>query len=354
MKLLIVGLGAIGQRHVRNLRALLGDSVEILAARSRGLSHVLNDAMTVEARDGLCEKYGIRAFAALDDALVHKPDVAFVCNPTSLHIGTALALARAGCHLFIEKPLAHEYAGVEELLGTVERQGLVATVGYQFRFHPCLTKAYAVLRAGAIGRVVAVRAEVGEYLPGWHPYEDYRGTYGASRQLGGGTLLSQIHEMDYLYWFFGLPRRVFTLGGHLSRLDVDVEDVTSTLMEFERDGTRFPVHLHQDYVQRPASRRCKIVGDAGKMEIDLLRHTFELYDASGRLAQSDELGDFQRSQLFIEETRRFLACIENHEAPAVTLRDGAQSLRIALAAAQSLEQGVVVSMSSEHVNVTVA
>ena len=109
MKLLIVGLGAIGQRHIRNLRALLGDSIELLAARSRGLSHVLSDAMTVEAREGLCEKYGIRAFATLDDALAHKPDVAFVCNPTSLHIGTALALARAGCHLFIEKPLAHEY-----------------------------------------------------------------------------------------------------------------------------------------------------------------------------------------------------------------------------------------------------
>jgi predicted dehydrogenase len=347
MKLLIVGLGAIGQRHVRNLRALLGDSVELLAARSRGLSHVLSDAMTVEAREGLCEKYGIRAFATLDDALAHQPDVAFVCNPTSLHIGTALALARAGCHLFIEKPLAHEYAGVEELLGIVERQGLVATVGYQFRFHPCLTTTYAWLRSGAIGRVLAVRAEVGEYLPGWHTYEDYRGTYGGSRDLGGGTLLSQIHEMDYLYWFFGLPQKVFTLGGHLSSLDVDVEDVTSTLMQFEQDGIRFPVHLQQDYVQRPASRRCEIVGDTGKIEIDLLRATVKLYDASGRLAQSNEFCDFQRSQMFIEETQRFLACIESHEAPAITLRDGAQSLRMALAAKQSLEKGIVVSMISE-------
>jgi predicted dehydrogenase len=347
MKVLIVGLGAIGQRHVRNLRALLGDSVELLAARSRGLSHVLSDAMTVEAREGLCEKYGICAFATLDDALAHKPDVAFVCNPTSLHIGTALALARAGCHLFIEKPLAHEYAGVEELLGLVERQGLVATVGYQFRFHPCLTTTYALLRSGAIGRVLAVRAEVGEYLPGWHTYEDYRGTYGGSRDLGGGTLLSQIHEMDYLYWFFGLPQKVFTLGGHLSSLDVDVEDVTSSLMQFEQDGIRFPVHLHQDYVQRPASRKCQIVGDKGKIEIDLLCPTVKLYDASGELAQSDKFPDFKRSDMFLEETRRFLACIKNHETPSITLRDGAQSLRMALAAKESLHKGVVVSIASE-------
>ena len=347
MKLLIVGLGAIGQRHVRNLRALLGDSVELLAARSRGLSHVLSDAMTVEAREGLCEKYGITAFPTVEDALAHKPDAAFVCNPTSLHIGTSLTLARAGCHLFIEKPLAHEYTGVDELLDIVERQGLVATVGYQFRFHPCLTTTHALLRAGAIGRVLAVRADVGEYLPGWHTYEDYRGTYGASRDLGGGTLLSQIHEMDYLYWFFGLPRRVYTLGGHLSSLDVDVEDVTSTLMQFEHDGIRFPVHLQQDYVQRPANRRCEIVGDTGKIAIDLLRHTVKFYDASGHVAQSEEFPDFQRSQMFIGETRRFLACLESRESPAVTLRDGAQSLRMALAAKESLAKGVVVNLARE-------
>jgi predicted dehydrogenase len=347
MKLLIVGLGAIGQRHVRNLRVLLGDSVELLAVRSRGLSHVLSDAMTVEAPEGLCEKYGIRAFATLDDALAQKPDAAFVCNPTSLHIGTALALARAGCHLFIEKPLAHEYAGVAELLDMVERQGLVATVGYQFRFHPCLTTTHALLQSATIGRVLAVRAMAGEYLPGWHTYEDYRGSYSGRRELGGGVLLSQIHEMDYLYWFFGLPEKVFTVGGHLSSLDIDVEDVTSTLMQCERDGSRFPVHLHQDYVQRPASRTCEIVGDKGRIEIDLLRATVKLYDAAGQLAQSDEFRSFQRSQMFMEETRRFLACIESHEPPAITLRDGAQSLRMALAAKESLEKGVVVSVTGE-------
>jgi len=345
MKILIVGLGAIGQRHVRNLRRMFGDHVELLAARLRGLTHVLSDAMTVEANDGLCEKYGIRSFATLDEALSHTPDVAFVCNPTSLHIETSLTLARAGCHLFIEKPLAHEYSRVEELLDVVERRRLVAMVGYQFRFHPCLTTAYALLQSGAVGRVVAVRAEAGEYLPGWHPYEDYRGTYAGRRDLGGGVLLTQSHEMDYLYWFFGVPQTVFTVGGHLSSLDIDVEDVASTLMQFERDGRHFPVHLHQDYIQQPPSRRCEIVGDAGKLEIDLLRRTITLHGASGQLVQSQEFTDFHRPQMFVDETRHFLTCVERHDTPAVTLRDGAHSLRMALAAKESLETGAVVGVT---------
>jgi predicted dehydrogenase len=346
MKILIVGLGAIGQRHVRNLRRILGDRVELLAARSRGLTHVLSDALTIEADDGLCEKYGIRSFTTLDEALTHTPDVAFVCNPTSLHIETSLTLARAGCHLFIEKPLAHEYSRVEELIDLVERRKLVATVGYQFRFHPCLTTAYALLRSGAVGRVLAVRAEAGEYLPGWHSYEDYRGTYAGRRDLGGGVLLTQIHEMDYLYWFFGTPLTVFTVGGHLSSLDIDAEDVASTLMQFEQDGRRFPVHLHQDYVQRPPRRGCDIIGDAGKLAIDLLRSTITHHGASGELVQVHEFGDFERARMFVDETRQFLSCVEQRLTPAVTLRDAAQSLRMALAAKESLEEGVAVDVTA--------
>ena len=90
-------------------------------------------------------------------------------------------------------------------------------------------------------------------MPGWHPYEDYRALYAARADLGGGVVLSQIHEFDYLYALFGLPRRLFAIGGHLSHLEIDVEDVASTLMEFNVDGHILPVHLQQDYLQRPAS-----------------------------------------------------------------------------------------------------
>lgn len=344
MRVLVVGLGAIGQRHVRNLRVLLGDQLELLAVRSRGLSRVLDDQLRVESPDGLCEKYEIRAFRSLEEALACKPAAAFVCNPTSLHIEAAVAIARAGCHLFIEKPLAHEYAGVEELIAIVEHQHLVATVGYQLRFHPCLTAAHGLLQSDAIGRVVAVQAEVGEYLPHWHTYEDYRGTYGARRDLGGGTLLSQIHEMDYIYWFFGLPEAVFTLGGHLSTLEIDVEDVTSTLMRFARGGLQFPVHLHQDYLQRPPRRRCRIIGDQGRIEIDLLRSRLTVYGASGEVSQRREFQDFERNHMFLEQTEAFLACIHDGRQAPVSLRDGAQSLRMALAAKQSLATGTVVTL----------
>ncbi len=122
------------------------------------------------------------------------------------------------------------------MIDAIERQRLVCLVGYQLRFHPGLEAVQSLLKAGAIGRVIAARLEFGEYLPNWHPYEDYRQMPASHRELGGGVILSQIHDLDYAYALFGLPRRVFAVGGHLSSLDVDVEDTASILMECVVDG----------------------------------------------------------------------------------------------------------------------
>lgn len=236
MKALFCGLGSIGQRHLRNLRALLGDRVEILAYRQRGLPLVLNPDMTVRAGAQLETTYGVRSFDNLDAALGEGPDVVFVTNPNTLHVPVALAAARAGCHLFIEKPLSHSLDGVAELVDVVESKHLVALVGYQFRFHPGLRLIKQVVAEGRLGRLAAAHIVNGEYLPDWHSYEDYRATHPARRELGGGALRIQSHELDYALWLCGMPTRVYAVGGHLSRLELDVEDSVSVLLTCEPDG----------------------------------------------------------------------------------------------------------------------
>ena len=136
----MVGLGGIGQRHVRNLRALLGSEVEIIAFRTRRLRHVLTDRLEIESGSNLEEKYNIRAYGDLNQAIAQGPDVVFICHPSSFHIPVALSAAEAGCHMFIEKPLSHNFDRVEELIKLVEQKSLITLVGYQMRFHPCLLR----------------------------------------------------------------------------------------------------------------------------------------------------------------------------------------------------------------------
>ncbi len=345
MKIMLVGLGAIGQRHVRNLRALYGSEIELIAYRARRQSPVLTDSLKVEEGSDLNTKYGIQAYSDLEAALAQHPQAAFICNPTSLHIPMAIQAAQAGCHLFIEKPLSHNLDGIEALQSLVEKNHLMVYVAYQMRFHPCLKAANAWMIAGKIGPVLGGRAEVGEYLPGWHTYEDYRQMYASRRELGGGALLSQIHEMDMLYWFFGLPRRVFSLGGHLSSLEIDVEDLASTLMEFRVEGRTLPFHLHQDYLQRPPSRTVELIGDRGKILVDLAGLTARCYDQAGQLIEDANFTGFQRNQLFLDEMHHFMACLRGEAQPQVNLQDGIQSLRMALAARESMESGKVIELA---------
>ena len=128
MKILFVGLGGIGQRHLRNLRQLRGDSVEVSAWRTRREMHTLTDRLEIEPGVDVEERYGVRCVSDLEKALGEKPDVVFVCNPTALHVDVALAAARAGCDIFIEKPVSDRLEQTEDLVARGYRSGRLVQV----------------------------------------------------------------------------------------------------------------------------------------------------------------------------------------------------------------------------------
>jgi predicted dehydrogenase len=345
MKALIIGLGSIGQRHVRNLRTVMGGNIEILAWRVRRLSHVVTPALQADEAHDVEREYNIRGFDTLPAALAEEPHIALICNPTSLHVPAALECLRAGCDLFLEKPVSCTLDGLGELTRAADEGRRVVMVGYQLRFHPCFLALHRMLESGVLGSILAVRAAVGEYLPAWHPYEDYRRMYASRADLGGGVVVTQIHEFDYLYALFGIPRRAFAIGGHWSSLEIDVEDVASTLMEFEFAGRPLPVHLQQDYLQRPATRTCEVIGDRGKAVMDLPALSVTRYDHDGKLAETWQLSGFDRNQLFLDELHHFLECVKTRQKPVVDLNDGVWSLRMALAARESMASGRVVALT---------
>lgn len=347
MNILLVGLGSIGQRHARNLRTLLGDRAEIGAVRQRGRAQALTEDLQVVAGADVQTQYGIRAWNDLEAALADHPDVVFITNPTSQHLPVALAAARQGCHLFIEKPLSDRMDGVDELLELIARQALVAGVGYQWRFHPGVRRLAAALEQGRLGPLTSVRMEAGEYLPGWHPYEDYRRSYAARRELGGGVILTQIHEIDLIHHLLGLPRRITATGGHLSRLEIDVEDTADIRMDCVVEQRTVPVALHLDYVQQPPVRRYEFIGEKGRAVADLLEPSLRLFDAAGQVVDHWSDPSYERNQMFLDEIEHFLSCVERGAAPAVGVAEAAQSLRMALAARESLETGRVIELAAD-------
>lgn len=340
---LMIGLGSIGQRHARNLRALLGEELVLSALRSRRGTAVVTDHLAIGDGDVEADCDG-GIFTDIEEALAPGPDLVFVCTPTGLHVPAVRAAVGAGAAVFVEKPLSSSMDGIAELLEEAGTRQAVVAVGCQMRFHPALRRLRDLLAAGAIGRVVHAQVEQGEYLPSFHPYEDYRQSYASRRDLGGGVVLTQIHELDYVQWLFGVPTSVFAVGGRLGDLDIDVEDVASILFRCEVGGSPLPVHVHLDYLQQQPRRTCRVVGTAGTVEVDLLAPSLVLTDPGGKVDVVEQFPHFERGQLFRDELRQFLGAARGEEPVVVDLAHAAATLQIALSVLRSLETGVSVQL----------
>lgn len=320
---LVIGCGSIGKRHLQNLCALGVDNIiafDPVASRHAGV------ATTLE----------IETAETLACAWERGPDVCLIAAPTALHIELAQTAVDRGCHVFIEKPLSHSLAGVDRLLDSVRERNTVTLVGCNLRFHPGLRTVKRLLAENAIGRVTAARVEVGQYLPDWHPWEDYRRGYSARRDLGGGVILDAIHEIDYVRWLLGEVTHAVCFAGKLSRLEIDTEDTAAILLRFD-NGAFGEVHL--DYVQRAYSRSCQIIGDEGTIRWDYGAGQVRWYSARSQewsvFANPD---GWEANQMYVDEMAHFLRCVERVETPESSVFDAATVLRIALAAKESARE----------------
>lgn len=226
MRIFVVGLGSIGRRHLENARAL---------------GH--------EAAGG-----------RLDDAEAWGPDAVVIASPTSAHLEALRWAADRGLHAYVEKPVAAASDEVAEALDAAGRAALTVAVGYNLRFHPALEAIRDAVASGAIGRLLSVRAEVGHYLPDWRPGEDFRRSYAARKELGGGALLTLSHELDYVRWIAGEVDEAsgVTAGG--SSLGLDVDEVAELLLRHTGGAVS---SVHMDLLDREYNRRSRWVGEEG-------------------------------------------------------------------------------------------
>jgi predicted dehydrogenase len=281
----------------------------------------------------------IRATAteSLDEALEQSPDLAVIATPSNKHLNPASRAARAGCHIFIEKPVSNTADGVEDLLHLTNKRGLVTMVGSNFRFHPAVVKMKELVDQGAIGAVVSARVEGGSYLPDWHPDEDYREMYSAKSGVGG-ALLDFIHELNYARWLFGEPASVTAMLGTQSALDIETED-TAALVTRTADGAI--VEFHVDYVQRPYSRSCHIIGQRGTIRWEWDWSQVRRYDISAEewVTEASWDAEWETNEMYIKEMKEFLDCIEEGRESRTPLEEGYQDLLLALAAKESATSG---------------
>ncbi|MEN6572128.1 MAG: Gfo/Idh/MocA family oxidoreductase [Anaerolineaceae bacterium] len=328
MKFLIAGFGSIGRRHLNNLKAL--GETDLLLYRTH------HSTLPVEEIGDVPVAYDLAS------ALDQHPDAVIISNPSSLHLDVAIPAARAGCSILMEKPVSDSFDRIDELKQALRSGGGRFVTAFQYRFHPGLRQVKAWLEAGEIGGVVSARARWGEYLPNWHPWEDYRNSYAARKDLGGGVVNTLCHPLDYLRWMFGEVESLWAYTSNASELHLEVEDTAEIGLQF-KNSVLGSVHL--DYLQQPGQHTLEIIGSRGTLQWNnatgIARH---YHAADQKWVEVSPPSDFERNKLFLNEMAHFIRVVKDEEQPLCTLADGLSALKLTTAVHTSAKLGCLVKL----------
>jgi predicted dehydrogenase len=329
-RILIVGHGSIGRRHLGVVRQCL-PKAKILVMRHEPTSTI------PERADAVC--------SSLQEALSFGPRAAVIANPAPFHCPVATELLKAGCHVLIEKPLASSLIDATALLGDTRASGVVCQVGYNLRFMPSLQEFRRLVMGGCVGRVLSVRSEISQYLPSWRPGMDYRQGVSAQKAMGGGVLLELSHEIDYLRWIFGEVSWVSAWLGRLGDLEIDVEDSAQMTLGFAGEARRgmgragddgAPVgSLQMDFLRHDTTRCCTVIGSEGSLRWDGVAGVVDFFSAKDPqwLRVWDQRQ--QPNESYLLQWQHFVDCVNTNASPLVGASDGVAVLEIIEAARHS-------------------
>lgn len=318
MKALVIGYGSIGKRHIKNLSTI--KNMEIIVNTKRDSDKFLKNMNCI-------------TYSSLELCIKEKPDFAIICNETVYHVNTAIKLVKAGIHIFIEKPISNSLKNIKILQRISDKNKIITHIGSVLHFHPCIKKVKEIIVKKELGRILSVNVENGSYLPDWHPGEDYRKSYASKNELGGGVILTCIHEIDYLYWFFDKINETVSYTKKISDLDLSVDDISSMLFLFKNNIIG---QVHLDYFQIPNSRTCKIIGTKGTLICDLELNFVKVFNVKSKKWKTKlKLEKYDKNIMYKNELMHFIKCVKNNLKDYNDIKHGEYVLKIALSVKKS-------------------
>jgi predicted dehydrogenase len=333
-KVLIVGFGAIGQRHAKIIQSLFPSIlVGILRhkeykqeAKTRGMKF---------------------SFTSIDQAIKFNPKLAIIANPSSMHLDSAFKLADVGIHLLVEKPISNSILQVQSLIDLCHKRNITLMTAYNLRFSPSLIKFYELLQQDLIGDILSVHIEVGEFLPNWRPNVDYRNSVSAQKKLGGGVLLELSHEIDYMQWIFGSVKWVKASLINTNKLEIDVEDIANIQVGIngKQNNNQLIATLNMDFIRQNPTRECSVIGENGSLRWNGIKGNIEHFSKKN-LKWEEIYSNLTNGDLtYEEEIKHFISAIESNNSPCVTGEDGYNALKVIDAARESNSSGNIVHLN---------
>lgn len=299
--ILFIGLGGAGQRHLRIFRELLGKQAIFSAFRQLSATPLLNSDFSVNYSDTVQNKYQLKLYDSIDEAFKVGPQITVISTPTSMHKEIMMRASCVNSGIFVEKPWAENLLGFEEFKSGIIEKKIPFIISFQRRFHPQLVKIKNLIDGGVIGKVALASFTVFSNVKSWHPYEDWRRLYAVRAEMGGGALLTEIHEIDLAHWFFGIPDTVYCRGGNFSDEEIDVEDSAFLMLSYPD----FVVQISICFLHPKPSRGFRISGSSGDIIWDEASNTLIIESIDGKKS-IEVVSDYKGDQSFLRQANYFL------------------------------------------------
>tara|TARA_Y100000590_G_scaffold414035_1_gene510501 strand:- start:2248 stop:3240 length:993 start_codon:yes stop_codon:yes gene_type:complete len=314
MNFLVVGCGSVGKRHLNNLIKI-------------GINK--NNIYAIDTREDRLEEVksiGIsNVFNSLDEALKFDIYASIVCSPTSMHIEQSLKLLNNNINILMEKPLCSNLDGIDEVIKLKDAKNLTFMMAYVFRFSPMTIQVKQMLKDNEIGKILYARGEFSEYLPDWHPWEDYRHFYMAKKELGGGSILDQCHIMDLFHYLFGKFSSVYAYNTKISELEIQADDIAEMIIHFENNIVG---SIHTDIFGRQHKKKFEIKGTEGNITWDFYDKKVTLYKSSTNTEDVFNNFDEDFNNCYIEELNTFIAACSDKTISIPNLDVGIDTMKL--------------------------
>ncbi len=308
MNFLFIGLGSIGQRHLRNLKILMPKS-NIFAYRRTFKTPTLNNENKI-IKQSLKKKFNIKYIKSLNNLKKFKINAGIICSPSSFHVQESIKLLSQNINIFVEKPLGSNLKYVDKLERLSKKSKKISMVGFQLKFCPIINFLKKIIKERKYGNIKYISIHHGEHIKNFHKYERYEKLYASKKQLGGGVVLTQIHEIDYLlYLLEGYKlKKIKSLSKKITNLKINVEDTLSASMEFEsKKRNKVITNLSLNYYEIPRKREINLIFDKGKVKADLVNQNLIMMNETKTIKKSFL---YKRNDLFLNELKYFLNCIK--------------------------------------------
>jgi len=320
MRVLVVGVGSIGERHVRCFCQTGRAEISICEPDDR-------------LRGEVAERYAIRtAVRGLDEVMSDPPDAAVICTPAQLHVPLALRLADAGVHLLIEKPLSTSLDGVERLKELAAVRGLTVAVAYVQRMQPVLRAMREAVQSGRFGQPLELIAVSGQHFPHYRPA--YREIYYRDRATGGGAVQDALtHAMNAGQWLVGPVTELAADCAHLALAGVEVEDTVHVIARHGSLLASYSLNQHQAANEFTLTVVCR----HGAARLELHRQRWRWITEPETPWHDESFPAVERDAVFVRQADMFLDAVAHGSPVACSLDEAEHALRVNRAILQAAE-----------------